>query len=288
MRPPRAGGTAGSRARVQALHDTVVCIALRTPTLPPATTTNTLLVGASRLAIVEPATPYDDERRVLDEELARLCAAGRRPAVILLTHHHADHVGDVERLRQAFGIPVRAHPETAARLSLAIDEPLVGGDVVDLGEGVRIEATFTPGHAPGHLVYRELSTNLAYAGDMVAGEGTILVDPQDGGDMAAYLDSLHRVEALGAAALVPSHGPVIDDPPALLRHYVQHRLAREAKVVRAIETTDGTLPSVLAQAYDDTPRMLWPLAERSLRAHVDKLVAEGCVVRSGDRLALVS
>lgn len=277
----------GSASRVEVLHDTVVRIALRTPTLPPATTTNTLLVGASRLAIVEPATPYADERGALDEVLSRLAAEGRRPAVILLTHHHADHVGDVERLQQSWGIPVRAHPETATRLRLRIDAPIEDGEVVDLGEGVRIEATFTPGHAPGHLVYREASTDIAYAGDMVAGEGTILVDPEDGGDMAAYLHSLHRVEALGASRLVPSHGPVIEDPPALVRHYVRHRLAREAKVVAAIEVTDGTLPVVLAQAYDDTPRVLWPLAERSLKAHVNKLVAEGRVTRTGDRLTVV-
>jgi ribonuclease/clavin/mitogillin len=277
----------GSASRIEVLHDTVVRIALRTPTLPPATTTNTLLVGASRLAIVEPATPYADERGALDEVLARLAADGRRPAVILLTHHHADHVGDVERLQQAWSIPVRAHPETATRLRLRIDAPIEDGEVIDLGEGVRIEATFTPGHAPGHLVYREASTDLAYAGDMVAGEGTILVDPEDGGDMAAYLQSLHRVEALGASRLVPSHGPVIEDPPALVRHYVRHRLAREAKVVAAIEATDGTLPDVLAHAYDDTPRVLWPLAERSLLAHVNKLVAEGRVTRTGDRLAVV-
>lgn len=273
-------------SRIEVLHDTVVRIALRTPTLPPATTTNTLVVGASRLAIIEPATPYADERRALDEELQRLAAAGRRPALILLTHHHADHVGDVERLRQAWGIPVRAHAETAARLSIAIDEPIAGDDVIDLGEGVRIEATFTPGHAPGHLVYRETRTGIGYAGDMVAGEGTILVDPEDGGDMAAYLQSLRRVEELAATRLVPSHGPVIDDPPALLQHYVRHRLAREAKVVAAIEATDGTLAAVLAHAYDDTPRVLWPLAERSLQAHVGKLVAEGRVTRTGDRLVL--
>lgn len=273
-----------SESRIEVLHETVVRIALRTPTLPPATTTNTLVVGASRLAIVEPATPYDDERRALDQALEALAAAGRRPALILLTHHHADHVGDVERLRQAWGIPVRAHPETAARLRIAIDEPLADGDEIDLGEGVRIGATFTPGHAPGHLVYREASTGIAYAGDMVAGEGTILVDPHDGGDMAAYLQSLRRMEALAASRLVPSHGPVIDDPPALLQHYVRHRLAREAKVITAIEATDGTTAAVLAHAYDDTPRMLWPLAERSLQAHVNKLVAEGRAVRSGDRI----
>lgn len=274
--------------RVQVLHEAIVRLALRTPTLPPATTTNTLVVGRSRLAIIEPATPFPGEHAALTDELDRLAAAGRRPVVILLTHHHADHVGAAQRLRDELGIPVRAHPETAARVAFDIDEPIAAGEVVDLGEGVMIDAVFTPGHAPGHLVYRERATGIAYAGDMVAGEGTILIDPEDAGDMGEYLRSLERLRELGAPRLVPSHGPVIEDPTALVDHYVRHRLSRETKVLAAISGTDGTPGAVLGRAYDDTPRVLWPLAERSLRAHVGKLVAEGRVVEARGRWRLLS
>jgi glyoxylase-like metal-dependent hydrolase (beta-lactamase superfamily II) len=110
---------------------------------------------------------------------------------------------------------------------------------------------------------------------MVAGEGTILIDPDDAGDMVAYLDSLERIAALGANRLVPAHGPTLEDPKAVCRHYVEHRLGRERKVVDAMGTESKTLPEILASAYADTPKMLWPLAEKSLRAHLTKLVSDG-------------
>ena len=62
-------------------------LALRTPTLPPATATNTLVVGRKRLAVIEPATPYADERAALDELLGALVGTGADVAAILLTHH---------------------------------------------------------------------------------------------------------------------------------------------------------------------------------------------------------
>ena len=106
----------GAVDRLDVLADGVCRLALRTPTLPPATSTNLLIVGRSRLALVEPATPFEDERRVLDDALERLAAQGRRVAMLLVTHHHVDHVGDVERLRQRHGVPLLAHAATAERL----------------------------------------------------------------------------------------------------------------------------------------------------------------------------
>ncbi len=270
-------------SRLELLAPGVWRLALRTPTLPPATRTNLMIVGHSRLALIEPATPFGDERRVLDDALEELGAEGRRVEALLVTHHHVDHVGDVERLRQRFGVPLYAHPLTAARLSFAVDHVLDDGDELDLGEGVRLRATHTPGHAPGHLVLHELASGIAHAGDMVAGEGTILVDPQDDGDMAQYLDSLRRLGELGTRALVPAHGPVLDDPRGVVEHYIGHRLAREAKVLAAIDAGAHGEQELLAGAYDDTPRMLWPLAARVLEAHLRKLEGDGVIEREGGR-----
>jgi endoribonuclease LACTB2 len=259
---------------------------LRTPTLPPATTTNTCIVVGDTVAVIEPATPHPDERARLDALLAELAAAGHPLALILLTHHHVDHIGYAAELRERHGVPIAAHPETTARVPFAIDRSLDDGERIELGGGVTLRAVFTPGHAPGHLVYLEQRSAVAYVGDMLAGEGTILIDPLDSGDMTDYLASLARIDALGAAALVPSHGPVLRDPPAAIAQYIAHRLAREAKVVAALE--GGALPwgELLARAYADTPELLWPIAERSLEAHVRKLVAEQRVDRDGATLSL--
>ena len=260
-------------------------IALRTPTLPPATATNTLVVGRRRLAVIEPATPHADEQAALEHLLAGLVGGGAEVAAILLTHHHGDHTGFAAALRERTGAPIHAHPATAERVDFTVDVPLADGAELDLGDGFVISAMHTPGHAPGHLVYSERRTGLMYAGDMVAGVGTILIDPEDGGDMIAYLASLERMAAARPGALIPAHGPVQDDPEGVLRRYRAHRMMREDRVLAAIQDAPRDLSAVLADAYADTPEALWPLAARSLEAHLRKLVAEGRVRRLGPSVA---
>lgn len=274
-------------SELESLAPGVWRLPLRTPTLPPATHTNLMIVGQSKLALIEPATPFDDERQRLDDALEKLRSEGREVVAILITHHHVDHTGDVERLRDRLGVPVYAHPETATRVKFAVDRPLVADDELELGEGMKLRAVFTPGHAPGHLVYLEPRSGIAHAGDMVAGEGTILIDCNDSGDMGQYLDSLRRLGKLGATALVPAHGRVLDDPQAVVDHYIAHRLAREAKVIAAARAGAQTHDELVAGAYEDTPRGIWPLAALALEAHLRKLEADGVLVREGGRARLL-
>ncbi len=249
-------------------------LALRTPTLPPATTTNTLLVGHRRLAVIEPATPDADERARLDAAVEAKIEGGGELVAIIITHHHVDHIGYAEGLRERFGGPILAHPATAERVPFRVDGALADGDVIALDGGLDLEALHTPGHAPGHLVLVERSSQIAHVGDMVAGIGTILIDPEDDGDMGLYLDSLERLAALGLRTLVPAHGPLIEAPEACLRGYIKHRLMRESKVLTALSAGPLRREELLARVYDDAPPALWPLADRSLEAHMRKLEGE--------------
>ncbi len=262
----------------------VAVLPLRTPTLPPASRTNTMVVGTQCLVVIEPATPHEEEQSRLLAYLDARAEAGAHVEAILLTHHHPDHTGFAEGLRNRTGAPLMAHAETARRIAPTVDRQLADDEILELDDGYAIRPIFTPGHAPGHLVYVETRTNIAHVGDMVAGEGTILIDPDDSGDMLAYLDSLRRLIDLDLGRLVPAHGPVLEEPKAVFEHYIAHRLGRERKVVDAIGTDWTEVDDVLAGAYADTPKMLWPLARRSLEAHVQKLVTEGRVGRDGTTL----
>lgn len=264
---------------------------VRTPTLPPATHTNCYVMGGRELVVVDPASPYDDERAELDRVIDALQAQGRRVVEIWLTHHHGDHVGGAAHLAERLGVPVAAHPATAERLAgrVNVDRLLEDGDVRELeGEPARrIRAVHTPGHAPGHLCVLEEHTGSLVAGDMVAGVGTILVEPTEG-DMAEYLRSLARMKSLAPAALLPAHGSVIPDAADKLDEYVAHRLWREARVVEALRLGPAGSGELVRLAYADVPPMIHPLAEQSLIAHLIKLERDGVAAREGDAWLLVS
>lgn len=259
-------------------------MAVRTPTLPPATHTNVFVVGDRDAVLVEPATPYDDELDRIAEWIGSLEGEGVVPGAILLTHHHVDHVGGARALAQALDLPLLAHAETAARLPRGITiERLIGdSERIELGT-TALRAVHTPGHAPGHLCFVEERSGVMIAGDMVAGTGTILVEPGDG-DMQQYLDSLRRMAAERPSALAPAHGGVLRPPGLVLERYVEHRLAREGKVRAALEGFPGgaTAGELVPIAYADAPPAVWPIARLSTEAHLIKLEGDGRVERTSD------
>jgi endoribonuclease LACTB2 len=177
-------------------------LALRTPTLPPAAHTNCYLVGPEQgpqLAI-DPGSPYPDQQSLLAQTLAEEADAGRPLAMVVLTHHHGDHVGGAAALASKFNVPIAAHANTARRLEGKID---VTRELVDGEQLHGVTCIYTPGHADGHLCY-ELG-GASIVGDMVAGLGWILIDPVEG-NMAHYLASLQLLLERPAKQLLPAHG----------------------------------------------------------------------------------
>jgi ribonuclease/clavin/mitogillin len=249
-------------------------LALRTPTLPPAAHTNVYLVGPEDgpVAVVDPGSPYPDQQAVLDDVLSRIPLA-----MVLLTHHHGDHIGGATALAARWNAPIAAHPATARRLAGRVEVTRLIEDGEEVHGAI---AVHTPGHAEGHLCFEVGSSTIA--GDMVAGLGTILIDPSEG-DMTLYLGSLERMLARPPTRILPAHGPVIEDGPGKLREYLAHRKMREERVVAALGATPAAVGELVTRAYSDTPTALWPLAERSLLAHLVKLARDGRAQVHGER-----
>jgi glyoxylase-like metal-dependent hydrolase (beta-lactamase superfamily II) len=261
-------------------------IPLRTPTLPPATHTNCVVVGGDEVVVIDPASPYDDELSRLDGLLDALQAAGTRVREILLTHHHPDHVGGAQHLSRRLGVPVAAHRTTRELLDgrVEVTRDVTDGEVIELPGPPRrrLRAILCEGHADGHLAFLEETTHTLIAGDMVAGTGTILIAPPEG-KLGLYLRSLQALADLDAARLIPSHGPAIGDPRGLLEQYATHRGWRERKVVAALAQAGAApLEALVPLVYDDVPPAVYPLAARSLLAHLLKLEEEGLATQTDE------
>ncbi len=260
----------------------VLMASLRTPTLPPATTTNCLVVGGERLQIVDPGTPYEDELSRLYELLEELRGEGASLENILLTHHHKDHAGGVGALSRHYDLPVRGHPLTLERLEPGFHpgRPIQDGDRIDLGtapdgtSGWHLQAIFTPGHDRGHLCFRESRYDAVIAGDMLSTVSTIVIDPPEG-HLQTYMESLERLLETPMTTLYPAHGPAIPDGHDLVRRYIRHRNQRQHSLANALAQGPATPEELLPRVYWDVPRSLYPIAARSLLAGLEKLEEDG-------------
>ena len=256
---------------------------VKTPTLPPATHTNCYVIGGAEVVVIDPASPYEEEQRELDEFIDALVGEGRRVREIILTHHHPDHTGGVNHLRRRLGVPVAAQAMTAARVarSVEVDRFIEDGELIELaGEpGWRLRALHTPGHTRGHLCFYEEHTGAIITGDLVVGLGTVVIDPPEG-NMRQYFDSLRRLLALPKlSSLFPAHGPAIGNARNKLEEYLTHRAWREDKILEAVRAGASSPEEIVPAAYTDVTPAMWGLAERSTLAHLEKLEEEGRVTR---------
>ena len=266
---------------VERVVDGVWRLPLLAPTLPPFSHTNAFVLADDGVAIVvDPGSGDDDALAAIE---ATLGAVGiRAPKGIVLTHTHRDHVGGVDALLARWP-DLQVWAPTGELGRCAPGWRAVGlrdGRRLTLGSAV-VEAVATPGHALDHVALWLPQRRLLLAGDLVAGEGSIWVGLPDG-DVGAYLASLERAAALEPTLVAPAHGPLRRDGAAVLHAARRHRLAREADLVRALQAGRADLETLRRSVYPDLPEHAVDLAERSLLAHLVKLMRERRVAHLGD------
>lgn len=230
--------------------------------------TNTYLLGrdgAGEVVVVDPGPRLDAHRAAIDAQVARLDA---QVAAVIVTHHHVDHA-EAAGWASDWGATLHAFDPSAVPGA----EPLPDGATVERG-GVGLVALHMPGHTADHVCLRVAESGVVLAGDHVMGRGTSVISWPDG-DLVAYLSSLERLRATGAARLDPGHGPSLHHPDELIAGYLSHREERERQVLAALEKGARTPAEVVRVVYADVDPRLHPVAERSVRAHLAKLVAEG-------------
>ncbi|MFJ4799809.1 MBL fold metallo-hydrolase [Streptomyces murinus] len=237
--------------------------------------TNTWILAEpdSDLAVVIDPGPLDEGhlRAVVDTAEK----AGRRIALTLLTHGHADHAEGAGRFAELTGTRVRAL-DPALRLG---DEGLAAGDVITTG-GLELRVVPTPGHTSDSLSFHLPADRAVLTGDTVLGRGTTMVSHPDG-RLGDYLDSLRRLRSLtvddGVHTVLPGHGPVLEDAQGAVEFYLAHRAHRLAQVETAVENGHRGAADVVAHVYADVDRSLWPAAELSVRAQLEYLGEHGLI-----------
>lgn len=206
--------------------------------------TNTYLYGSDPCTVIDPGPDIDSHLEAVGD-----AADGRGGiGLVLLTHGHGDHAAGAGQLGVEVVLPVDG------------DEP--GG----------LRAIATPGHAPDHVCLMT-ADGVCFSGDLVLGRGSTFVPP-DGGSLAAYMDSLRKMQAEPIDLICPGHGPWIEEPTAKLAEYVEHREMRERRLLAALDRGERSRAALLTEAWSDVPTELRPAAEMVMQAHLDKLATE--------------
>ncbi|MDB5860460.1 MAG: beta-lactamase-like protein, partial [Ramlibacter sp.] len=212
-------------------------------------------------------------------------ATGGDIRLIVCTHSHADHSPGARPLQALcktrppiLGLPSAATARPASEFTP--DRAVRDGEVLSVeaaGVSHSLKVLHTPGHAANHVCLVLLEDGLLLSGDHILNGSTTVVDPPDG-DMTAYLDSLDALSAAcdqyGIEFILPAHGYVLGFAKQAIAHLKAHRLQREARIVAAMrERPTGTLEDWVELAYADVPQRMWPVAKRSLLAHVQRIEA---------------
>ncbi len=185
-------------------------------------------------------------------------ADGGRLDLILLTHHHADHVAGTDAVRERFGSQVVGAAADAHRLP-RLDRAVREGGEVALGES-RARVLDTPGHTRGEICY-------AFPGVLLSGDvlfslgcGRLLE-----GTAEEMFASLRKLAALPADTLVCCGHEYTESNARFARHVDPDNAALRARaeeVARLRAAGKPTVPSRLGDELAENPFLRAPDAGR--------------------------
>ncbi|MCR8924012.1 MBL fold metallo-hydrolase [Dasania sp. GY-MA-18] len=233
--------------------------------------TNSYLIGTQQVAVIDPG-PAEPSHI---EAIIKACAGKLK--WIFVTHTHKDHSPAAQQLAQRTGAQLLGNllPQDDGHqdLSFKPDHSLAHNQLFTSPE-FSLRALHTPGHVGNHLCFLLEQEGMLLAGDHIMQGSTVVIIPPYG-DMQAYLASLQLLLNYPITTIAPAHGLLIEQPIAEIERLLQHRLARESKIIQALKTLQpASLEQLTAAVYSDVNSALHEVAQLSLWAHLLKLEKE--------------
>lgn len=224
--------------------------------------TNSWIVESDgEVVVIDPGPALEDHKQALLEAVGN-----NRPIAVLVTHCHLDHIESANDISTALGVEAMG---SCPGPGFKPNRVLADGDVIKVGE-VAIVAIDTPGHVAHHLCFR--AGDALFTGDHIMGGSSVIVEY-----MADYLDSLEKIRGLGVSMLYPGHGEIMDDPDEVIGWYLDHRLEREQQIIAALERGARSIGEIVEICYEEVDPIIFPMAARSVGAHLRKLEQENLV-----------
>lgn len=236
----------------------------------------TYLIGRERPVLIDAGVGHPSHLDAIG------AAAPNGVSQVVVTHAHSDHIAGAETIAARWPAAAFSKHPWPVRDPELNWQWLGDGSIVTTDEG-DLTVLHTPGHSPDHLTLWHADSRTLFVGDMLVQGSTVVIPASHGGSLGDYLKSLDRMLRLNPARALPAHGPVIEDPAALIHRYVEHRAQREAQVLSEITTRASTVDAIVSAIYPTLSPDLVPMARESVLAHLQKLRDEGRVIHDDDR-----
>ncbi len=236
------------------------------------TGTNSYVIdaGGGEALVIDPGPLLE---RHVDALIDNARSRGLTIAGIALTHGHPDHAPAAALLAQRTAAGVYAHPHSDVQRDgdLPLDADWRIG-------ALTLRVIDAPGHTFEHVVFYEPQERALFTGDVILGEGTVVIAPP-GGAMRPYMKTLARLrdEFSNARRIYGGHGPIVERAREKIDEYIAHRDMRQNELLEALREGPQTIPELVQRIYGDTRRILWPAAARQMLAYLIPLTEEGVV-----------
>jgi glyoxylase-like metal-dependent hydrolase (beta-lactamase superfamily II) len=245
--------------------------------------TNIYLVGKGQALTIDSGEAMDHYKWMLRGYLAAVERS--EIALAAITHHHADHSGNLRWANSIFKAEVVVHRRAVPLLKGKLPKRdavrfIEDGDEIDMGGGVKPRVIFAPGHSVDSIAYYLEDEGVLFTGDTLLGSSTTTVN-----DLGSYRQSLKTLVALpNLKVICPGHGQIVHDPRERLQGLIEHREMRERQILKVLDDRKPrTSWEIMMEIYPGLDKRLRRAATGNVETHLRQLEQEGRLLTHAGR-----